>query len=192
VNIQTGGSTAPLTVDSSQKVDNLNSDQLDGLHANELGRLAFNHFVFPTVPNPGGTVASTTITTSQPQELVDVNASFYIYSFDTTAANFPCQPLFTLSLDGGSLDTYLPFNIATPSPGTSVYDVSTGQTAQLVGPGVHTVGLVYGGYINPRYCSFSIGKGTLRAQSWQFAGDGSAPASSARASTRSKTPGLTK
>jgi hypothetical protein len=40
VNIETGGSTAPITVDSTVRVDNLNADRLDGFGANELVRAA--------------------------------------------------------------------------------------------------------------------------------------------------------
>ena len=40
VNVETGGGTAPLTVDSTLLVDNLNVDQVDGLDANSITRAA--------------------------------------------------------------------------------------------------------------------------------------------------------
>jgi hypothetical protein len=43
VNVVTGGSTAPFTVDSTQKVLNLNSDLLDGLTAADFAPASHNH-----------------------------------------------------------------------------------------------------------------------------------------------------
>ena len=40
VNIETGGGTAPLAVDSTIRVDNLNADRVDGFDANALVRAA--------------------------------------------------------------------------------------------------------------------------------------------------------
>ena len=60
VNIETGGGTAPLAVDSTIRVDNLNADRVDGFDANTLVRAA---------QASGGTVddfdtcADTTLTT---------------------------------------------------------------------------------------------------------------------------------
>jgi hypothetical protein len=58
VNVQTGGSTPPFTVDSSQMVTNLNADQLDGLDAAD-----FVHTV--TVRSKEDTIFVNTIGTVQ-------------------------------------------------------------------------------------------------------------------------------
>lgn len=178
----TSGTVTPFTVNSSTKVVDLNADQLDGLHANQLGRKAWSHFDFPVTPAFGTDVTTPiTVTTTQAHELLDVNLDLYVYSTDTTAANYPCQPAFTIYVDGTLAGPGFAIPTMAVPPPMNPYIFGTASEAETVSvtPGVHTVQAIYLGdasaFGTPPSCDagMQIGRGTLIAHSSLFLGDGS-------------------
>jgi hypothetical protein len=138
-----------------------------------LGRLSTTNWSFMPLTDKSP-FASVQITT-EGTEYITATASFYtiIYA-GQSAASFPCENTFYLSVDGQP-DSGSFTGVIAPTPPADPYraDGVTAQSTMLVGPGQHTVELFYA-LGNKQACTINAGNGRLTAQVVPFGSTGAA------------------
>ena len=136
VNIETGGGTAPLAVDSTIRVDNLNADRVDGFDANALVRAA---------QASGGTVddfdtcADTTLTTltaNAPEAGILLIWSKVAWRWDPDSSPASARAIFE---DKVRVDGTVAVLGTTDTTNSDVFEISSQSTAVPVTAGAHTL-----------------------------------------------------
>jgi|SoiMethySBSTD1v2_1073268.scaffolds.fasta_scaffold395211_2 hypothetical protein len=136
VNIETGGGTAPLAVDSTIRVDNLNADRVDGFDANALVRAA---------QASGGTVddfntcADTnlaTLTVNAPQAGIILIWSKVAWRWDPNSTPASARAILE---DKVRVDGTVAVSGTTDTTNTDVFEISSQSTAVPVTAGAHTL-----------------------------------------------------
>lgn len=117
-----------------------NVDKLDGLHANQLTRLAFGSNPGDNAVGAGGSADIVTVSLDVPvQSYVRVNVTGYAYAEGTTGC--PCVLQGRLRMDGGSQTIVTNTNLASEAAdlitGFDRRDAS-GSMVYLATPGTHT------------------------------------------------------
>jgi hypothetical protein len=136
VNIETGGGTAPLAVDSTIRVDNLNADRVDGFDANALVRAA---------QASGGTVddfdtcADTTLTTltaNAPEAGILLIWSKVAWRWDPDSSPASARAILE---DKVRVDGTVAVLGTTDTTNSDVFEISSQSTAVPVTAGAHTL-----------------------------------------------------
>ncbi|MGN6809370.1 MAG: S-layer homology domain-containing protein [Thermomicrobiales bacterium] len=138
-----------------------------------LGRLSTTTWSFMPLTSKSP-IASVQITT-EGTEYITATASFYTVIYSGQApTSFPCEGTFYLSVDGQIDNGSFTGVIAQTSPDAPYRsDGVTSQATALVGPGTHTVELVYV-LGNKQACAINAGNGRLTAQVVPFGSTGAA------------------
>jgi len=155
-------SVAPIKVNSTAMVANLNADLLDGLQGNSLTRFAYNTDDNDALVGASGTVISTTIT-APTRGWLRISASSDV--FGTAADALACN----LDVDGTNIAASTR-TIEVDGAGNSEEDCSTNSGYFTCG-GTHTVRLEGSGVA----ATTTFDEATIEVTFHPYAGDGSRP-----------------
>ncbi len=154
--------------------DNVTREQMSAFLNRAAPRASAVDFASPLGATPGGaaahggTVASLTVT-SLNNEYLFISTAFFAFTYNT-AGTFPCENSYRFRVDGSTVGVTMMYDrINTVPPNTWVTNNIAGQTLTPVGPGSHTVTLVY--VDGEGSCSNYPGVGTMSAMVIPFAGN---------------------
>ncbi len=114
-------------------------------------------------------MVSSVSATSLKNEYLFVSTAFYAL-VQSTAGTFPCESSYQIKVDGTVQSPTSMYVLAESQPTNYSLSQLAGQAMVPVGPGSHTVQLIFGG-IDTGACTTYPGRGSLTAQVIPFSGD---------------------